>query len=125
MFETRSKDGKILYIVNYSYQLHRFNVIKYKHSSYMFSVVFHLLSDCLDFVEERIKKYNADNPTTQRYHKLISGDIWDNATETIINYNALRDLLDILDGDDKKAISEVLIDMVGSERINQKPQKYV
>jgi hypothetical protein len=125
MFETRSKDGKILFIVSYSYQLHRYGVIKYKHGSYMFSVSMHLLSDCLDFVEKQLKKYNTVNPTTSRYHKLMTGDIWDNKTETIINFSVLRDLLDSLDNDDKTAISEALIELTNPEVIHQKPQKYI
>jgi hypothetical protein len=111
MFEKRSLDGKILYIVSYSYQLHRYNVIKYKHGSYMFSIAYHLLSDCLDFIEAALKMYNADNPTESRYHKLLTGDIWDNETETIINYTALQGLLDGLDDNDKKAIASALIDL--------------
>lgn len=108
MFEKRSKDGKILYIVSYSYQLHRYNIHKYRHGNFMAGVGFHLLSDCLAFVEKHLQAYNTDNPTKSRYNKLITGDIYDSETETIINHTALVNLLDGLDDNDKNAISEAL-----------------
>jgi hypothetical protein len=74
----------------------------------MAGVGFHLLSDCLEFVEKHLKNYNADNPTESRYHKLLTGDIWDNKTETIINHTALVSLLDSLETSDKTAISKAL-----------------
>jgi hypothetical protein len=74
----------------------------------MLSVGFHLLSDCLEFVDLWLERYNTENPTESRYNKLITGDIYDSETETIINHTALVSLLDSLEIDDKKAISEAL-----------------
>ncbi len=112
MFEKRSKDGKRLWIVFYDYQKHCYCANQYKGKEIELKLsFFHDLFILIEVVKNSLDDYNADNPTDQRYHKLVSGDIWDNKTETIINYNALRDLLDILDNDDKKAISSALIEL--------------
>ena len=111
MFESRSKDGRVLYIISYSYQQHRYNVNKYYNEVLSISFDSHVLDNLIEVVEEALNKYNADNPTTQRYHKLSSGDIWDNETETIINHTALIGLLTGLENDDKKTVSEAIAEL--------------
>ena len=111
MFEQRSKDGKILYVVSYSYQSHEYIANKYVDGDCMAIFRNHCIEDILEIVRKQIDFHNANNPTTQRYHKLASDDIYDNVTETIINYNALMGLLSGLERDDKYTIADAIADL--------------
>lgn len=110
MFEKRSRDGKIVCIVSYSYQLHRYNVNKYYDGDYLASFAHSDLAFCIEYVEETIKKYDLRHPTDQRYHKLHTGDIYCNETETIVNHTALIDLLNALERNEEtqQAIEELI-----------------
>jgi len=116
MFEQRSKDGRILFVVFYSYQQHLYCVNKYRDGRenvirYMLSFQHSDLSFCVDFVDKAIRQYNDINPAKQRYYRLASGDIYDNETETVINHNALIGLLGGLESDDNDVIRDAIYDL--------------
>jgi hypothetical protein len=108
MFEQRSKDGKILFIVFYSSNQHKYTVNKYLDDTLIMSEFDYNLQTILDWIKNQMTLYNTTHPTSQRYHKLVTGDIYDNVTESIINHTALMGLLSGLESNDKKAISEAI-----------------
>jgi hypothetical protein len=111
MFETRSKDGKVLFIVFYSYQNHIYTVNSYYKDKLAISKKHTDLSFILDWIKSEVNKYNDKNPTYQRYHKLTSGDIYDNETETVINHSALMGLLTGLEDNDKKTVADAIMEL--------------
>lgn len=113
MFEQRSKDGKILFIAYYSYQRHVYTVNKYLDSDLIQIAEKTNIKDILDWIKISKELWESKNPTTQRYHKLCTGDIYDNKTETIINHSALIGLLTGLEKDDQKTIKEAIIALGG------------
>jgi hypothetical protein len=113
MFEQRSKDGKILFIVFYSYQNHTYTVNKYHTDKKILSENHTDLSFILDWIKSKLIAYNSANPTKQRYYKLVTGDIYDNETETVLNHSALIGLLDGLETNDKKTISRAIAELSG------------
>jgi hypothetical protein len=113
MFETRTKDGKVLFIVFYSYQNHIYTVNKYYVDNKIQSAKNTDLSFILDWIKTETDLYNVTHETSGRYHKLASGDIYDNETETVINHTALHGLLDGLETNDKTAIQSAIAELTG------------
>jgi len=111
MFTQRSKDAKIMYVISYHYQEHKYNVHKYRDGDFVMTFKHNELSFLLNYVVTELKIYDSDNPTKQRYHKLSSGDIYDNETETVINHNALIGLLGGLESDDNDVIRDAIYDL--------------
>jgi len=77
----------------------------------MASVGHHELSFITDWVKKSLEEYNKVNPPNGRYQKLLTGDIYDNVTETIINHTALIGLLDGLETGDKTTIQEAIAEL--------------
>jgi hypothetical protein len=106
MFESRTKDGKMLCIGGYrdnKYFIERF-YIDTLYETFTSSN----LADVIEYTKYEIGLYNDHHETNRRYHKLISGDIYDNETETILNYTSLIDLLTGLEADDIMTIENAI-----------------
>ena len=112
MFTKRSKDGILLIVVHYSFIDHAYIGVIYIDSDYMDEFSSKDISIVIDRTKEKIEQYDSNNPATRRYHKLSSGDIYDNQTETVINYNALIGLLTGLENDDKYTIADAIADLI-------------
>jgi hypothetical protein len=109
MLEKRSKDGKYLCIGRYDFVDCHFAVDCYNDGKLVYTYqLLEYVSSTKKYIMDTIKAYDLKHPTTNRYHKLTSGDIYCNETETVINHNALMDLLAGLESADKTVISEAI-----------------
>jgi hypothetical protein len=112
MLEKRSKDGKYLCIGRYDFVDKHFAVDCYNDGLLVYTyTLLEFISSTKQYILDTIKAYNREHPTTRRYYKLASGDIYCNKTETVINHSALHGLLDgLLDGD-KRIISRAITEL--------------
>jgi hypothetical protein len=109
MLEKRSKDGKMLCVGRYDNIDRHYAVDVYQVDKLVYTyTLLEFAKSTREYILDTIAAYNKKHPTTQRYHKLTTGDIYCNETDTIINHTALIGLLSGLESKDKKAVDSAI-----------------